>query len=167
MTKGGAKNCVVCVGDVEIFYRGILQTELVFLLPAFGFSRERLRVGGAIALVSTTFALEHFSGWGAGSHDLRKFLFTLASALFLGVLLVLMENLWFSAGCHFLLNLFVLGAETGRFNAGLQFLDLSGRPLFDPSIYVFLFLIFAFIVAYLRHALYGKIYKRNRRATAV
>ena len=28
-------------------------------------------------------------------------------------LLVLMENLWFSAGCHFALNLFVLGPETG------------------------------------------------------
>jgi membrane protease YdiL (CAAX protease family) len=147
----------------EFYYRGFLQSELAFLLPALGYQKERARVGLSIGLVSLLFGLEHYAGWEEGAYDLRMFIFTFASSLFLGVLLVLMENLWFSAGCHFTLNMFVLGAQTGYRSGGLQFVDPSGQPLFDPAVYVFLFFILAFVVAYLRHALYAKIYRRRKR----
>lgn len=145
----------------ELYYRGILQSEAAFLLPAMGLSRERPRQGVAIVLISIAFALEHFVSTGSASVDTRRFVFTFASSLFLGLLLVLMENLWFNAGCHFVLNLFMLGAEKGSAGRGFQLVDQTGRAIFEPTQYVFLFLIFAFVVAYLRHALYARLFPKH------
>lgn len=150
----------------ELYYRGILQSEMAFFLPAMGLAKERLRQGFAVLLISIAFALEHFIATGSSSVDTRRFVFTFASSLFLGLLLVLMENLWFSGGCHFVLNVFMLGTEMGGGGRGLQLVDQEGRSIFEPTQYVFLFLIFAFVVAYLRHALYARLYPKQRRRPA-
>ncbi len=131
----------------EFYYRGILQSELAFLLPALGIVREKARVLTAICLISLAFMLEHFLASGAAGIDARRALFVFACSLLLGLLLFLTKNLWFCAGCHFVLNLFTMSGDPRPM--GLQFLDDAGRPLLSPQIYIFLFFIMAFFSVYL------------------
>lgn len=145
----------------ELYYRGLLQTELAFLLPSLGVSRERFRQLSAVVLVSIAFALEHLVFAGSLSEDLRRLAFTFGCSLFLGSLLVLTSNLWFNAGCHCVLNMFVLGTDPSYRGAGLQFVDQIGRPVFDPAIYIFLFFIFAFILTYLKIAVGSRFAQRT------
>ena len=137
----------------EFYYRGLLQSETAFLLPSLGVTHGRSRRLGAVLLISLAFALEHRDFRGTPSDEARKFLFTLSCSAFLGILVMLLDNLWLSTGCHFILNCFMLGS-TARFRGGgLQFVDLAGRPVLDPSVYIFLFFTLVFILAYVKMAL--------------
>jgi membrane protease YdiL (CAAX protease family) len=141
----------------EVYYRGILQSETNFLLPALGIEGDRARSATAILLVSTSFALEHFVLAGVPGVDARLLLFPFAASLLLGYMLVLTRSLWFCAGCHFLLNLFALSPAGSH--RGLQFVDDQARPLLTPQTYIFLFFVMSFVLIYLREAI-----GRRRRA---
>ena len=133
----------------ELYYRGILQTELAFLLPALGVKRQRPRLAIAAGLISIAFALEHFAGSSGSVSDAQRMVFTLTCSLLLGVLLILADNLWLCTGCHFVLDILVL--PSGRLTpSGLQFVDSAGRTLLDPSLYVCVFFSLIFVCTYAR-----------------
>ena len=149
----------------ELYYRGILQTELAFLLPALGIPRQRPRLAIAAGLISVAFALEHFAGFTGSSADIRRVLFTLTCSLLLGVLLILTDNLWLCAGCHFVLDILVLPA--GRTTpSGLQFVDNTGRVLLDSSLYVCVFFSLIFVCAYARTGIGMALRRRGGRLGA-
>lgn len=137
----------------EFYYRGILQTELAFLLPSLGVAGRRVRWLSAVFLISAAFGLEHLVWTDTYSEDLRRFLFTFGCSFFLGTLLVLLDNLWLNASCHLVLNLFSLGLDPATRGSGLQFVNEQGQPLFEASIYIFLFLILLFVFTYARIAM--------------
>jgi membrane protease YdiL (CAAX protease family) len=144
----------------EIYYRGILQTELGFLLPSLGVTRTRSRTLAAVGLTSVAFSLEHLVFVGTITDDLRRCLFIFGCSIILGALLVLVRNLWYNAGCHFVLNLFVLGTDPARYGSGLQFVDDLGRPIFDPGVYIFFFFTLAFILTYVNSAIRSRLRPR-------
>jgi|GEM_PF-2206936 membrane protease YdiL (CAAX protease family) len=149
----------------ELYYRGILQTELAFLLPALGVTRQRTRLALAAGLISIAFALEHFVGSGTGG-DVRRMVFTLTCSLLLGVLLILADNLWLCAGCHFIVDVLVL--PSGRAApSGLQFVDGAGRILLDPSLYVSVFFSLIFVCAYARMGIGVALRKRGPLGAAL
>jgi membrane protease YdiL (CAAX protease family) len=144
----------------ELYYRGLLQTELAFLLPSLGVGRRRVRWLTAVLLISLAFAIEHVVWSESPSQDVRRFVFTLGCAFFLGTLMALLDNLWLNAACHLVLNFFSLGLDPATRGGGLQFVNDVGQPIFEPSIYISLFLILIFIFAY------GRIAMSHRRAAA-
>ena len=96
--------------------------------------------------------LEHFVGFSGTGGDARRMVFTLTCSLLLGVLLILADNLWLCAGCHFIVDVLVL--PSGRAApSGLQFVDGAGRTLLDPSLYVCVFFSLIFVCAYARMGL--------------
>ena len=140
----------------EFYYRGILQSELTFLLPSLGVTGNRARKLVAVVLISMAFALEHLVWADTYSEDFRRVLFTFGCSFFLGVLLALLGNLYLNAACHFVLNVFALGLDAATRGGGLQFVDDRGRPFFEPSLYIFLFLALLFVFAYVRIALVSR-----------
>lgn len=149
----------------ELYYRGILQSELSFLLPALGVTRQRTRLATAAGLISVAFALEHFGGVGALGVDARRMVFTLTCSLLLGVLLILADNLWLCAGCHFVLDVLVLPSSRPS-PSGLQFVDGAGRTLLDPSLYVCVFFSLIFVAAYARTGIGIALRRRGGRMGA-
>lgn len=135
----------------EIYYRGILQTELAFLLPAMGVVRERVRIMAAIALISIAFALEHVVPTGDPVQDGRRALFAFSCSLLLGMLLLVRGNLWLCAGCHCAINLLALTSDPRH--GGLRFVDGTGRPLLAPQVYIVLLFVLIFVALYAREAL--------------
>ena len=131
---------LIALGE-EIYYRGLLQSELIFLLPALGLRNPLAARVVGIGLTSTQFALEHISG--DAPNDTSVFLYTLTVAILLGSLLVTVRSLYLCAFTHFALNLFVL-------RGGLQFTDQSGRPILDAGLYIVLYLILMTLLIYAR-----------------
>src|SRR5205814_4992809 len=85
----------------ELYYRGLLQSEMTFLLPSLGVTGNRARKLVAVVLISMACALEHLVWADTYSEDFRWVLFTFGCSFFLGVLLALLGNLYLNAACHF------------------------------------------------------------------
>jgi membrane protease YdiL (CAAX protease family) len=149
----------------EFYYRGLLQSELAFLLPALGVTRQRIRLATAAGLISIAFTLEHFVGLGAATVDVRRMLFTFTCSLLLGILLILADNLWFCAGCHFVVDMLVLPTSRAT-PSGLQFVDGHGRTLLDPSLYICVFFSLVFVATYGRTGLGLALKRRGGRVGA-
>lgn len=133
---------LIALGE-EFYYRGLLQTELIFLLPALGLRRPVMATTTGIGLIALQFALEHVAP-GDRTGEISIVIYSMTVALLLGAMLVSLRSLYFCALTHFFLNLFVLGG-------GLQYTDSYGRPLLDPGIYVTLYMIVVILLIYARY----------------
>ncbi len=136
-----AGQALLALGE-EIYYRGIIQTEIVFLMPALGVGRPATAAAMGVGLAGAQFALEHVSP-GAGIAAGAVFLFSMLSAVLLGTLLVSLRSLYLCALAHFALNLFTLGG-------GIQVTDAAGRPLIASEMYVSLYLVALVLLVYSR-----------------
>jgi membrane protease YdiL (CAAX protease family) len=99
----------IALGE-ETYYRGLLLGELLRLGPRLGLHAPAARRWVALALSSLLFGMEHVgtsSGWGDGA---RQLIFALALGTLLGMLVLVTENLWFSASLHAWINWLLLGA---------------------------------------------------------
>ena len=134
---------LVALGE-EIYYRGLLQSELIFLLPALGVRRPVVATALGITIIAAQFATEH-AGIVVSPQQLGAFVYTLIIALFLGSLLVTIRSLYLCALTHFSVNLFALGG-------GLQFTDRAGQPIVEPGLYIAMYLILITLLVYFRYA---------------
>lgn len=139
---------VVLVGQAaialaeETYYRGLLLGEILRLTPRLGLSSTPARRWVALGLTSAMFGMEHLglsAGWNEGA---RQLVFALALGTLLGLLVLLTDNLWFSAAMHAWINFLLLDAAPrlayGPARAGLP-----------PGASVSLALIGAFVAAFL------------------
>jgi len=131
---------LIALGE-EIYYHGLLQSELIFLLPALGLRHSiGARIAG-VGIIACQFALEH-AGGSSAAEAISIFIYTAMVGAFLGTLLLTIRSIWLCALTHFALNLFAVGG-------GLQFTDAIGAPLFEqPMLYVALYLILLTLLVY-------------------
>jgi hypothetical protein len=95
----------------------------------------------ALAATSVMFGMEHLgasSSWGDGA---RQVVFAVALGTLLGLLVLLTDNLWFSAAMHAWINVLLLGAAPRLAYGPAQ----AGLP---PGASVSLALIGAFVAAF-------------------
>jgi len=124
----------------ELYYRGLLLSEIRRLAPRLGV-RSRL-AGRWVALTATSalFGMEHLAIDAAAPEMIRETLFAVSLGILLGLLVLVTENLHFAAGVHAWINALLLGAAP-------RFVDGAGRPAPDSGTYVGLGLIAAFCLA--------------------
>jgi membrane protease YdiL (CAAX protease family) len=139
---------VVLVGQAvialaeETYFRGLLLGELLRLAPRLGLRSAPSRQWVALAMTSVVFGMEHVgssSGWADGA---RQMVFALALGALLGMIVLLTDNLWFSASLHAWINWVLLGAAPQLAYGPAQ----AGLP---PGASVSLVLITAFVAAFL------------------
>ena len=125
----------------ELFYRGMLQNALVWILKRLGLDEHRLGRLTAITAISASFTLEHFDP----SADLRRNLgalsFVFAMSVMLGLLLEVSRNLYLVMIAHTSLNLVLA-------NLLPTFVDATGRPVLPGAVSgtIFAFVLFAGVV---------------------
>lgn len=125
--------CVRAVAE-ELFYRGMLQTTLVWLLIEAGLpDRRSPRIIG-ITAVSLGFALEHLTPGLALRQNLSILVFVLGMSAALGTLLETGRNLFLPILGHVAINLLLIGAWP-------QPLDATGVPAVSPAVAGVVFLV--------------------------
>lgn len=126
----------------EAYYRGLLLGELLRLTPRLGLSSAPARRWAALGLTSAMFGMEHLGLSASWDESGRQLVFALALGTLLGLLVLLTDNLWFSASMHAWINFLLLDAAPrlayGPARAGLP-----------PGASVSLALIGAFVAAFL------------------
>jgi membrane protease YdiL (CAAX protease family) len=136
----------------ELYYRGLLLSEMERLAPRLGARSAPARRWTALIFTSTLFGMEHMridpTQW---EQVVRQTVFTVALGLLLGLLIMVSANLHLSGGIHAWINCLLLGATP-------YFVDLSGSPALPPGTYIGLSLILAFVWAFA--------YQRWRRRSA-
>lgn len=134
----------------ELYYRGLLMSEMERLAPRLGARSAVARRWIALLSTSLLFGMEHMrldpTAW---DQTLRQLVFTVALGLLLGLLIMVSANLHFGGGIHAWINCLLLGAAP-------HFADASGAPALPSGTYIGLTLILAFVGAFL--------YQRRRQA---
>lgn len=125
----------------EIYYRGLLLSEMERLAPRLGVHGTAARRWTALVPTSLLFAMEHLTLAPSWSQTQRELVFTLSLGLLLGILVMLTANLLFAAGMHAYINWLLLGAVP-------RYTDASGQPALPAGTYVGLALILAFILCF-------------------
>lgn len=144
----------------EVYYRGILMSEVERLAPRMGIRRPAARRWTALAATALLFGLEHVDlslGW---NETARALIFTVSLGLLLGLLVMATGNLHLAAGVHAWINWLLLGTVPYYVNAH----DEAALP---AGTYIGLSLILAFVLAY---ALQRRRRRRNaarRRSTSL
>lgn len=129
----------------EVYYRGLLLSEMERLAPRLGARRPLARRWIAILTTSLLFGMEHLR-LGDGANTARHLVFTVALGLLFGVMVTLSANLHLVGGLHAWINWVLLGAAP-------QFVDATGRPALPAGTYIGLTLIVAFLSIYFVHRL--------------
>jgi len=125
----------------ELYYRGLLLSEMERLAPRLGVRGPAGRRWLALGFTSALFGFEHLTlgpPWGA---SMRQLIFTVALGLLFGILVMLSANLHFSAAIHAWINCLLLGAAP-------YLVDETGRPALPPGTYIGLVLILAFVITF-------------------
>jgi membrane protease YdiL (CAAX protease family) len=125
----------------ELYYRGLLMSEVERLAPRLGVKAATGRRWLALGFTSALFGAEHLTlgpPWGA---SLRQMVFIIALGLLFGILVMLSANLHFSAAIHAWINCLLLGAAPYLVHEG-------GRPALPPGTYIGLALILAFVLTF-------------------
>ncbi len=117
---------VVRGASEELFFRGMLQTSLVWLLVQAGAPDRRAPRLAAIAVVSCAFTLEHIDPQAPRAAALGALAYVFVMSGVLGVLLEASRNLYLPIAAHMVLNLTLLGAIPLPRNG-------SGAPLMTPT----------------------------------
>jgi len=126
----------------EIFFRGLLMSEMHRLAPRLGIRTAAGRRWFALLTTAGLFGMEHMAigpPWGG---VVREMVFTVSLGLLFGLLIMVSANLHFAAGVHMWINWLLLGAAP-------LFVDLSGRPALSAGTYIGLILVLAFVLAFL------------------
>jgi membrane protease YdiL (CAAX protease family) len=125
----------------EVYYRGLLQSEMSRLAPRLGARGATARRWAALLPPSLLFAMEHIPVGAPHGEILRQFAFPLSLGLLLGILVMLTKNLVFAAGVHAWINWLLLGAAP-------VLAEPSGAPAIPAGTYIGLALALTFLVAF-------------------
>jgi membrane protease YdiL (CAAX protease family) len=121
----------------ELFFRGLLQTTLVWLLVQAGLPDRRLVRGCAIVVVSLGFTLEHVDIQAPAVVALGASIYIFLMSTILGTLLEASRNLYLPILGHTAINLPLVHAVPLPVNA-------TGAPLLTPSGIGLFFLVLLF-----------------------
>ncbi len=125
----------------EIYYRGLLLSEMERLAPRLGVRGPAGRRWTAVTATSLLFGMEHLSlepSWGEIG---RQLIFAVSLGMLFGLLVMVSANLHFAAGIHAWINWLLLGAAP-------VFVGELGQPALPAGVYIGLTLILAFVLAY-------------------
>ncbi len=125
----------------EVYYRGLLLSEVERLAPRLGVRSATPRRWVALLTTSLLFGMEHIRLTTSLEELGRQFLFTMALGVLLGLLVMISANLHFSGGIHAWINWLLLGAAP-------RFVDASGEPALPAGTYIGVMLLVAFIGAF-------------------
>ena len=123
----------------ELYYRGILLSEVERLAPRLGLRRPEARRWCALILTSTLFGIEHLTLGPPWGRPLRELAFTISLGLMFGILVMASTNLHFVAGVHAWINWLLLGAAP-------YYADATGKPALPAGTYIGLTLLLAFVL---------------------
>jgi len=136
----------------ELYYRGLLMSEMERLAPRLGASKAVARRWIALLATSALFGMEHLRLERFSFEQLgRQLIFTISLGLLLGLLIMVSRNLHLSAGIHAWINCLLLGAAP-------HFVDGDGQAALPAGTYIGLAMILAFIWAYI----YQKLRRHHR-----
>jgi membrane protease YdiL (CAAX protease family) len=140
----------------ELYYRGLLMSEMERLAPRLGASSAAVRRWIALLATSLLFGMEHLRMEAFSFEQVgRQMIFTVSLGLLLGLLIMVSRNLHFSAGIHAWINCLLLGAAP-------HFVNGSGQAAVPAGTYIGLTMILAFVWAYVYQQL-----RRNHRFKAI
>jgi len=125
----------------ELYYRGLLMSEMERLAPRLGARNAAVRRWCALLFTSVLFGMEHIHMQMPRDQLVRQLVFTVCLGTLFGLLVMVSANLHFSAGVHAWINWLLLGAAP-------YFVDASGKPALPPGTYIGLALILAFVLSY-------------------
>ena len=126
----------------ELYYRGVLLSEMERLAPQLGVRSAAARRWAALLFTSTLFGLEHLTLGPPWGQPLRELAFAISLGLLFGILIMVSTNLYFVAGVHAWINWLLLGAAP-------YFVDTAGRPALPAGTYIGVTLILAFALTFL------------------
>ena len=132
---------VLAFGE-ELYYRGLLMSEMERLAPRLGARNAAARRWTALICTSVLFGMEHIRIAASTDQLVRQMVFIVCLGLLFGLLVMVSANLHFGAGVHAWINWLLLGAAP-------YFVDAAGRPALPPGTYIGLVLILAFVLSYL------------------
>lgn len=124
----------------EVYYRGVLMSELARLAPRLGIRSEAGRRWAALAPTSLLFAMEHLTLTGDLAETLRLAAFSLSLGVLLGMMIFLTGNLHFTGAVHAWINAMVLGAMP-------RLVDARGESPIDSSVTIAVVLALSFAAA--------------------
>jgi len=125
----------------EVYYRGLLMSEMERLAPRLGVRQAVGRRWLALTTTSVLFSMEHLRIFAPDEQILRQAIFTISLGLLLGLLIMVSANLHLGAGIHAWINWLLLGAAP-------HFVNASGEPALPAGTYIGLTLILAFGLLY-------------------
>ncbi len=125
----------------ELYYRGLLMSEMERLAPRLGAKSPVARRWLALLSTSVLFSLEHIRVNATGEQVVRQLVFTVSLGLLLGLLVMVSANLHLAAGVHAWINWLLLGAAP-------FFVDEAGQAALPAGTYIGLTLILAFVLVY-------------------
>lgn len=126
----------------ELYYRGLLMSEMERLAPRLGARNPAARRWTALVSTSVLFGMEHIRVAADTGQLVRQLVFIVCLGMLFGLLVMVAANLHFGAGVHAWINWLLLGAAP-------YFVDASGRPALPPGTYIGIVLILAFVLSYL------------------
>jgi len=126
----------------EVYYRGLLLSEMERLAPRLGARRPPARRWVALISTSLLFGMEHLTMSTSWNVMGRQLVFTVSLGLLFGLLAMMTANLHYVSGIHAWINWLLLGAAP-------FFTDPAGRPALPAGTYIGVALMLAFIQAYL------------------
>lgn len=125
----------------EVYYRGLLLSEVERLAPRLGAANPVARRWIALTTTSVVFGMEHLALSTALGVMGRQLIFTISLGILFGLLLMLSTNLHFVGGIHAWINWLLLGAAP-------YFVNGAGEPALPSGTYIGLTLILSFLMAY-------------------
>lgn len=124
----------------EVYYRGLILSELKRLSPRLGIRKPEFRRWFALVAMATLFSLEHIAPGLPRQEILRQLVFAFALGLLFGLIAIVTRNLHYAAGIHAWINWQLLGTAPGLVNE-------AGEAALPPGAYIGVGLILAFIAA--------------------
>jgi len=125
----------------EVYYRGLLMSEVERLAPRLGVRTATGRRWLALGTTSVLFGMEHLHVSLAVGVMGRQLVFTVALGILFGLLVMISANLHFTAALHAWINWLLLGAAP-------HFVTAEGKPALPSGTYIGLTLILAFVLAW-------------------
>jgi membrane protease YdiL (CAAX protease family) len=125
----------------ELYYRGLLLSEMERLAPRLGAANPALRRWTALLSTAVVFGLEHIDAQAPTGELTRQLVFSVSLALLFGLLVMASANLHVAAGMHAWINWLLLGSAP-------YFVDGSGEPALPAGTYIGVSMVLAFVLAY-------------------
>lgn len=125
----------------EVYYRGLLMSEVERLAPRLGARTPVARRWLALGTTSVLFGMEHIRFSLEVGTMARQLVFTVALGILFGLLVMVSANLHFAGAIHAWINWLLLGAAP-------HFIGPTGDPALPSGTYIGLTLILAFVLAF-------------------